>query len=288
MIHHEYTKPYVYVPSQQQWLLKVKTTVEVSDQIEIPWRVEAQLYWSQGTRRRADAETHIIVPRNMPVLGPPPTTLGGRDMSNHTQNIMDWLDLPDHRSRIARAPVTNRQWKKFLEESGYNPSQDDHDGDYLNHWQDGQPPEDQLDEPVVYVSYINAWAFCDFYGYRLPTEQEIVIIKDYGIWEWFGCRPPVRRGGSFLNGADYVRCACRDGNSPQDCYGAIGFRPAQDMQNTAETDTITVPRELYDWLVEHALALKGEWEWKQRSQLYRAEYDRLVVACVQAVELRDR
>jgi formylglycine-generating enzyme required for sulfatase activity len=76
---------------------------------------------------------------------------------------------------IARTPVTNRMWQKFLQESGYQPAGADNDktyGDYLDHWKKNSPPSDQLDHPVVYVSYINVWAFCDFYGLVLPSEAQ--------------------------------------------------------------------------------------------------------------------
>jgi formylglycine-generating enzyme required for sulfatase activity len=34
------------------------------------------------------------------------------------------------------------------------------------------PNDTYLEHPVVYVTWFGAWAFADFYGYRLPTEQE--------------------------------------------------------------------------------------------------------------------
>jgi formylglycine-generating enzyme required for sulfatase activity len=68
-------------------------------------------------------------------------------------------------------------WQKFLQESGYQPAKDDHNGDYLKHWKKEktgwfsstmQPPA----HPVVYVSYIAVWAFCDYYGLMLPSEAQ--------------------------------------------------------------------------------------------------------------------
>jgi formylglycine-generating enzyme required for sulfatase activity/serine/threonine protein kinase len=77
-----------------------------------------------------------------------------------------------HAYWIARTPVTNRMWQKFLQESGYQPPRDDHDGDYLKHWSGNKPPADKLDHPVVNVSYIAVWAFCDYYGLMLPSEAQ--------------------------------------------------------------------------------------------------------------------
>jgi formylglycine-generating enzyme required for sulfatase activity len=73
---------------------------------------------------------------------------------------------------IARTPVTNLMWLQFVKESQYQPTSDDHDGEYLKHWQDDQPPEELLEHPVVNVSYINAWAFCDYNGLSLPSEAQ--------------------------------------------------------------------------------------------------------------------
>ncbi len=93
---------------------------------------------------------------------------------------------------IARTPVTNRMWKRFLEESGYRPESDDHDGDYLKHWNNGKPPIHKLDHPVVYISYINAWAFCDFYGLVLPSEaqwEKAARGTDGRIYPWGEQKP---------------------------------------------------------------------------------------------------
>ncbi len=103
---------------------------------------------------------------------------------------------------IARTPVTNRMWLKFLEESGYQPAEDEHDGRYLKHWIDGRPPEDKLDHPVVYVSYINAWAFCDFYGLELPSEaqwEKAARGTDGRLWPWGNHWPTERLCNYHMN-----------------------------------------------------------------------------------------
>jgi formylglycine-generating enzyme required for sulfatase activity len=94
---------------------------------------------------------------------------------------------------ISRTPVTNRMWLKFIQESGYQPSEDDHDGDYLKHWSGNQPPAEKLDHPVVYVSYIAAMAFCDYYGLILPSEaqwEKAARGVDGRLYPW-GDQPPT-------------------------------------------------------------------------------------------------
>jgi serine/threonine-protein kinase len=71
--------------------------------------------------------------------------------------------------RIDRFPVTNRQFVAFVEATDYRP---ENGRDFLRHWHDGRPPEDQLDHPVVWVSHADALAYAAWVGLRLPTEAE--------------------------------------------------------------------------------------------------------------------
>jgi formylglycine-generating enzyme required for sulfatase activity len=100
---------------------------------------------------------------------------------------------------IARTPVTNRMWKKYIKESGYQPVKTDHDGDYLKHWNGNQPPAGKLDHPVVYVSYIAAMAFCDYYGLILPSEaqwEKAARGVDGRLYPW-GDEPPTSKLCNF-------------------------------------------------------------------------------------------
>ena len=71
---------------------------------------------------------------------------------------------------VARHPVTNRQFKKFLDVTGYEPEGEEHR--FLSHWRRGRCPDKLLDHPVVFVSWIDANAYCAWAGRRLPTEAE--------------------------------------------------------------------------------------------------------------------
>ncbi|MES1160921.1 MAG: SUMF1/EgtB/PvdO family nonheme iron enzyme, partial [Bacteroidota bacterium] len=67
-------------------------------------------------------------------------------------------------------PVTNRQFKRFIDITHYHP-RDDHN--FLKDWKDGAFPEGWADKPVTWVSIEDARAYAAWVGKRLPHE-----------WEW--------------------------------------------------------------------------------------------------------
>ncbi len=90
-----------------------------------------------------------------------------------------WEDTPRraHRHRIEiaafaidRHPVTNAQFKAFLDASGYAPADRQN---FLAHWADGAPPAGWEDRPVTWVGIEDARAYAAWAGKRLPRE-----------WEW--------------------------------------------------------------------------------------------------------
>jgi len=82
-----------------------------------------------------------------------------------------------HRHRIEmaafavdRCPVTDGDYKRFLDDSGYAPA-DRHN--FLRHWVDGAPVPGTERRPVVWVGIEDARAYAAWAGKRLPRE-----------WEW--------------------------------------------------------------------------------------------------------
>jgi iron(II)-dependent oxidoreductase len=71
---------------------------------------------------------------------------------------------------IDRTSVTNAQFRKFLDASGWRP-RDPHN--FLRHWRDGVPLPGWDNKPVTWVSIEDARAYAAWAGKRLPRE-----------WEW--------------------------------------------------------------------------------------------------------
>jgi iron(II)-dependent oxidoreductase len=102
---------------------------------------------------------------------------GGNDPGVDVQ--YPWEDIPRrfHRHRvhvgsffIDRTPVTNMEFKKFLDATSYHPK-DDHN--FLRDWKNGSYPEGWEKKPVTWVSIEDARAYAKWAGKRLPHE-----------WEW--------------------------------------------------------------------------------------------------------
>jgi formylglycine-generating enzyme required for sulfatase activity len=90
-----------------------------------------------------------------------------------------WEDSPrryhDHHISMKpfymdRTPVTNAEFKRFLDSTHYHPH-DDHN--FLRDWSEGQYPVGSAEKPVTWVSLEDARAYASWAGKRLPHE-----------WEW--------------------------------------------------------------------------------------------------------
>ncbi|CAN5610564.1 hypothetical protein BH10CHL1_BH10CHL1_09670 [soil metagenome] len=112
-----------------------------------------------------DAPLHPPLPFDWMII-PEGEFLLGSDRQQDTLAHDD--ELPQHQLylpeyRMARTPVTNAQYKRFVEATDYPPP---------THWLQGVIPEGKEQHPVVYVSWHDALAFCAWAGVRLPTEAE--------------------------------------------------------------------------------------------------------------------
>lgn len=98
---------------------------------------------------------------------------------------MDRDTIYVHSFFIDKHPVTNKEFKKFLNKTNYKPTDTTN---FLKHWINGKIPEGWDNYPVVYVSYEDAKAYAKWAKERLPTEIEWQYAAQAGNpdkrWPW--------------------------------------------------------------------------------------------------------
>ena len=124
---------------------------------------------------------------------------------------------------IDRTPVSNAQFKSFLEATHYHPK-DDHN--FLRDWRDGSYPDGWDNKPVTWVSIEDARAYAAWAGKRLPHEWEwqFAAQSDDGRiypWgsEWNSEKVPTADRGRALRAPANVD-ALPQGASP---FGVLGL-----------------------------------------------------------------
>jgi iron(II)-dependent oxidoreductase len=109
---------------------------------------------------------------------------------------------------IDKYPVTNAEFKKFLDSTHYHPKDD---LNFLRDWKDGTYPAGWENKPVTWVSQEDARAYASWAGKRLPHEWEWQYAAqgtDGRLYpwgnEWDGGAAPVPDKSRAMRGPDPV------------------------------------------------------------------------------------
>ncbi|MFZ0745877.1 MAG: SUMF1/EgtB/PvdO family nonheme iron enzyme [Terracidiphilus sp.] len=145
-----------------------------------------------------------------------------------------WEDTPrrfhEHKMEVKpfyidKYPVTNAQFKRFLDESHYAPKDT---LDFLRDWKNGTYPAGWDNRPVTWVSMEDARAYAAWAGKRLPHEWEWQLAAqgtDGREYPWgFDWRPanvPIPETGRTMRGPDPVD-AHPQGASPYGVMDMVG------------------------------------------------------------------
>ena len=129
------------------------------------------------------------------------------------------VDLPAF--YIDEHEVTNAEFARFLEASGYRPKCPTN---FIKHWRGRrEPPPELRDHPVVYVDLIDARAYATWAGKRLPAESEwhrAAQGDDGREWPWGD-----EFDGRLCNGSGEGTVAVGsypEGRSPFGCHDMCG------------------------------------------------------------------
>jgi hypothetical protein len=72
--------------------------------------------------------------------------------------------------------------------------------------------------PVTYVSWYGAMAFCNYYGYYLPTEDQWPAVADYDGTYIYGCGQIIEPGIANYRDSEHP-----DGTTPVGSFGIYGY-----------------------------------------------------------------
>ena len=99
-------------------------------------------------------------------------------------DVVEKEETKMHSFYIDKYPVTNAEFKTFLDKTGYKPSDPEN---FLKHWENGNIKSGDENKPVVFVSYEDAQAYAIWAGKRLPTEMEwqyAAQTEKLNDWPW--------------------------------------------------------------------------------------------------------
>lgn len=156
----------VFMGRQGKFVIQLFDNSEIID--------ENILYIKPGTPQLISSEKELAVASNLDDM----IFVKGGDYIYSSIHGDDFIPYPNNSVPkkifvndfyIDKYPVTNRQYKNFVDESGYLPTDS---SDYLKQWQNGTYDYKDAEKPVVYISIDDAEAYAKWKGKRLPSAIE--------------------------------------------------------------------------------------------------------------------
>ena len=184
----------------------------------------------EGARPLPDRRIHAKTGIELIRIPAGPFLYGSADsdkMARANEKPQRTVNLPEY--WIGRTPVTNRQYKRFLDA---NPGQFrtyGTSGVWPFNWETepGTYPVDEADHPVVMLLLDGAQAFCKWAGLTLPTEEQwekAARGMDGRMWPWGNELPTVEHCNFKRNvgGTTSVGRYSPRGDSPYGCVDMSG------------------------------------------------------------------
>jgi formylglycine-generating enzyme required for sulfatase activity len=140
-----------------------------------------------------EAPAPAPIPEDMVQIPAGPFTMG-QDGSKPKNGPAHEVDVPAF--EIDRFEVTNDEFARFVEEAGYQTYAEQNSS---KNWKD--VAEGKGNHPVVYVTWDDATAYCEWTGKRLPTEAEwekAARGEDGRVYPWGS--DFVAENGNFYEG----------------------------------------------------------------------------------------